>query len=206
MSRCVVVAGADIHDYEWVISHLNEDDFFVYCDCGLRHMEKLGRTPGLIVGDFDSYDKPSFDTEIISLPTQKDDTDTFFAVKEMLKRGYKDFVLLGVIGNRFDHTMANISILLALDSKGCSAVAVDDYSVLRIVSGETAYIDDNCSFFSIINISGVAKGITIEDAKYCLKDGIIECDYQYGVSNEVLPGKTAKVSVKEGRVLLVIDR
>jgi thiamine pyrophosphokinase len=54
-----------------------------------------------------------------------------------------------------------------------------------------------------LNISGEARGITIEDAKYPLENGEITCDYQYGISNEVLPGRTAKVSVEEGRLLLV---
>ena len=31
----------------------------------------------------------------------------------------------------------------------------------------------------------------------------ITCEYQYGISNEVLPGKTAEVSVQTGRLLLV---
>ena len=44
---------------------------------------------------------------------------------------------------------------------------------------------------------------TIENAKYNVKDAEISCEYQYGISNEVLPGKVAKVNVKEGRLLLV---
>lgn len=203
MNRCVIVAGADIQDYGWAKNFLREDDFVVYCDCGLKHMDSLGYKPDLIVGDFDSYDRPQIDVEIITLPSEKDDTDTFFAVKEMLKRGYQDFILVGVMGNRFDHTMANISALLMLDTKGCKAIAIDDYSQMEIVSSKTAFVDDSFSFFSVINISGVSEGITIKNAKYGLEDGNIECDYQYGVSNEVIPGQIAQISVKKGRVLLV---
>jgi len=203
VNRCVIVAGADIQDYVWAKNFLSEDDFVVYCDCGLKHMDYLGYKPDLIVGDFDSYDMPQIDVEIITLPSEKDDTDTFFAVKEMLKRGYQDFVLVGVMGNRFDHTMANISALLMLDTKGCKAIAIDDYSQMEIVSSKTAFVEDSYSFFSVINISGVSEGITIKNAKYGLEDGNIECDYQYGVSNEVIPGQIAQISVKKGRVLLV---
>ena len=45
--------------------------------------------------------------------------------------------------------------------------------------------------------------MTIEHAKYCLRDAEIPCEYQYGVSNEVLPGETATVSVREGKLLLI---
>ena len=75
---------------------------------------------------------------------------------------------------------------------------MDDYSEMQIVSTQPAYIEDRYAFFSLLNITGVAKGITIENAKYLLQDGEITCEYQYGVSNEVLPGKAAKVTVHEG--------
>ena len=77
---------------------------------------------------------------------------------------------------------------------------------MEIVSSEPSYIEDSYSFFSLLNISGIAKGITIENAKYPLNNGEITCEYQYGVSNEVTPGKTAKVTVKEGKLLLIKDR
>ena len=38
---------------------------------------------------------------------------------------------------------------------------------------------------------------------FLLKDGEISCEYQYGISNEVLPGQTAQVSVDCGRLLLI---
>ena len=45
--------------------------------------------------------------------------------------------------------------------------------------------------------------ITISGAKYPLNDGEITSEYQYGISNEPLPGRTACVTVREGRLLLV---
>jgi thiamine pyrophosphokinase len=203
MERCVIVGGADISGYEYIKRQIRDDDFFIFCDGGLKHMEKIGRKPGLIVGDFDSHEDPHMDVETITLPCEKDDTDTYFAVKEAIKRGYEEFMLIGVVGNRFDHTMGNISILLYLDSHGKKGVIIDDYSEMQIVSDNPVYIDDSYSYFSLLNISGTAKGIDITGAKYPLENGEITPEYQYGISNEVLPGKAAGVSVKEGRLLLV---
>ena len=201
--RCVIIGGADIGNYDLIKDRLKDNDFCVFCDSGLRHMEGLGVKPGLIVGDFDSHENPGLDTETIVLPREKDDTDTVFAVKETIRRGYEDFLLIGVIGGRFDHSLGNVSVLLCLDSLGKKGCIIDDYSEMEIVSGSPAYISDEYGFFSLLNISGEARGIKIEDAKYPLENGEITCDYQYGISNEVLPGKTAKVSVKDGRLLLV---
>ena len=77
---------------------------------------------------------------------------------------------------------------------------------MEIISSELACIEDRYAFFSLLNISGCAKGITIQNAKYLLDDGEITSEYQYGVSNEVIPDKTAIVSVCEGKLLLIKDR
>lgn len=201
--RCVIVGGAGIRNYQFLWDYLNPDDFNIFCDSGLSHQEALGIEPHLIVGDFDSHPNPHSDIETITLPREKDDTDTVFAVKEATKRGFDDFLLLGVSGGRLDHTLGNVSILLMLHRQGKRALLVDDYSEMEIAAKKPVYIDDSFPFFSLLNISGTAEGITVENAKYPLKDAEIQCTYQYGISNEVLPGRQAKVSVEKGELLLV---
>ena len=120
MKRCVVIGGADIGRYDRIRTYLREDDFFICCDSGLKHQKEFGITPNLIVGDFDSYENPHLDIETIVLPCEKDDTDTAFAVKEALKRGFQDFLLVGMIGGRLDHTLGNVSLMLMLDAQGKS--------------------------------------------------------------------------------------
>ena len=196
MKRCVVVGGADINNYAFIRKKLRSDDYVIFCDSGLKHLEHLHVCPSLIVGDFDSHENPHLDVETIVLPREKDDTDTVYAVKEAIKRGFDDFLLIGVIGARLDHTLGNVSILLYLDSLGKKGCIIDDYSEMEIVSDKPVSICDDYSFFSLLNITGCAKGITITGAKYPLADAEISCEYQYGVSNEVLPAQTAVVSVK----------
>ena len=203
MRRCVIVGGADIRAYDFVRSHLRADDFVIYCDSGLKHREGLGAAPDLIVGDFDSHENPHLPVETIVLPRAKDDTDSVFAVKEALRRGFEEFLLLGAMGARLDHTLANVGILLMLDAANKRAMAVDDYSEMRIVSREPAHVQDDCSYFSLLNVSGLARGVTIRGAKFPLEDGEITCEYQYATSNEVVPGQTAEITVKEGRLLLI---
>lgn len=203
MERCVIVGGADINNHAFIRKNLREDDFIVFCDSGLKHLKALNAKPGLIVGDFDSHDDPHMDVETIVLPCEKDDTDTFYALKEAVKRGYEDFLLIGVIGARLDHSLANLSILLYLDSLGRRGRIIDDYSEMEIVSKEPVCIGDEYSFFSLMNITGRAKGITVRGAKYPLENAEISCEYQYGVSNEVLKGEHATVSVEDGKLLLI---
>ncbi len=203
MKRCVIVGGADINNYEYIKSRFFDDDFFVFCDSGLKHLEALQTTPGLIVGDFDSHDNPHLDVETIVLPCEKDDTDTLYAVKEAVARGFSEFLLIGAVGERLDHTLGNVYILEYLDSIGKKGMIIDDYSEMEIVSSETVYVDDSYSFFSLLNITGKARGITVKNAKYPLENAEIKCNCQYGISNEVLHGKTAEIKVDEGKMLII---
>lgn len=203
MGRCVIVGGADINNYGFIRKKLCAEDYVVFCDSGLKHLENLQIQPSLIVGDFDSHENPHLEVETIVLPCEKDDTDTVFAVKEAINRGFNEFLLIGVVGARLDHTLGNVSILLYLDSLGKKGYIIDDYSEMEIVSDKPVSIPDDYSFFSLLNITGCTKGIAITGAKYPLADAEISCEYQYGVSNEVLPGETATVSVKRGKLLLI---
>lgn len=206
MGKCVIIGAADIKDYARAKNYLRKDDFYIFCDAGLKHTEALGMKPDLIIGDFDSYSKEEAlkqGIETIVLPCEKDDTDTVFAVKEAMRRNFAEFLLVGVIGQRLDHTLANVSILYMLDEAGKEGRILDDYSEMQLVSGSPVRIDDTCAYFSLLNVSGQAEGVTIKHAKYPLQDAAIHCEYQYGVSNEVLPGETAEVTVARGKLLLI---
>ena len=203
MRRCVIVGGADITCYERINALLNEDDFLVFCDSGLKHRKKLTVSPSLVVGDFDSHENPNLDVETIVLPCEKDDTDTVFAVKESIKRGYTDFLLIGVIGARLDHTLGNVYILEYLDQLGLKGRIVDDFSEMELVTDTPVYIEDSYSYFSVLNITGTLQEITIENAKYPLQNAFIQTGYQYGISNEVINGKRASVKVNVGKGLLI---
>ncbi len=185
------------------MKEIKEDDFLIYCNGGLKHLEKLNILPNLIVGDFDSFNNPNLDIETIVLPREKDDTDTMFAVKEGIKRGYKNFLLIGVIGERLDHSLANVSILLYLESLNLKAKIIDDYSEVLLVSKNRELITNDFSYFSLINLLNNAKGVDVRNAKYPLIDATLPTTYQYSISNEVLPNKVSEVSLKEGSLLLI---
>ena len=78
---------------------------------------------------------------------------------------------------------------------------------IRVTSSALVKANPNCSSLNRLrpNITGTARGITETGCKFPLDNGEIRCDYQYGTSNEVLPGQTAVVSVKEGNLLLIRD-
>ena len=201
--RCVIIGAAPINNYKKIRSFLQPDDFVIVCDGGLNHIKKLRVKPNLIVGDFDSHKNPNLPIETIALPREKDDTDSVFALKTAISRGFKDFLFIGMIGARLDHGLGNLYMLIKCHEEGLKALMLDDYSEMQIVGKQEAYITDAYPYFSLLNITGLARGITIRDAKYPLENAQIKQYYQYGISNEVLPNKKAAVSVSEGQLLLI---
>ena len=123
-------------------------------------------------------------------------------MKEAVKRGFDEFLLVGVIGGRLDHSLGNVAVLLYLDSLGKRAFAADDFSQICVVSSEPCYVGREFSYFSLLNVTGVARGVTVKGAEYDLCGAEITCEYPYGVSNEVR-AEQAEISVEEGRLLLI---
>lgn len=202
-----MVGGAPLHRYEEIKKRIKAPDFVIYCDSGLYHRGKLGYAPSLILGDFDSHPRPAPEersgAELIVLPCEKDDTDSMAAVKEALARGYEEFILTGVTGGRIDQTLANLSLLFFLEKQGKSALLLDDTARLRVVSpARPAEIADACRYFSLLALDGPAEGVSITGAKYPLQNAIITWENSFAVSNEVLPGGKARVSLANGLLLL----
>ena len=204
------MCGSDIGDYARVSKNFEEGDFFIYCDSGLKHQEKFKEnttvniTPNLIVGDFDSYKRPDTDIEVIELPREKDDTDSVFAMKEAINRGFKEFLFVGAAGNRLDHTLVNVYALLKLYKSGFRGTIVDDYSEMIIVGNDNPEcVSPDFSYFSLVTLVGDAKGVTIKGAKFPLDKAVISSDYQYATSNEVAGNEPAVISIDKGFLLLM---
>ena len=202
--RAVVIAGGEIISYERVRSFLKPEDYYIFCDSGLFHKEGLNVEPDLIIGDFDSHEKVDTGSEIITLPEMKDDTDSLSGVKLALKRGFKDFLLLGMTGRRMDHTLCNLYLLSYIKSHHGKALIVDDWSEMDFVDNEEVFISDSYAYFSLIAWKGKCEGVNIENALYPLSSAVIEPEYQYGISNEPLKGGS-RVWVEKGSLLLIKD-
>lgn len=202
--RAVVIAGGEIISYERVRSFLKPVDYYIFCDSGLFHKEGLNVEPDLIIGDFDSHEKVDTGSEIINLPEMKDDTDSLSGVKLALKRGFKDFLLLGMTGRRMDHTLCNLYLLSYIKSHDGKALIVDDWSEMEVVEKEEVFISDSYAYFSLIAWKGKCEGVNIENALYPLSSAVIEPEYQYGISNEPLKGGS-RVWVEKGSLLLIKD-
>ena len=106
--KCMIVSGAPVKDYEFLKNNIDLKSFIIAADSGYVTCRNAGIPVNLIIGDFDSSPKPKADCEIIALPAEKDDTDTFSCIKEAIKRGFDEIAIFCAAGSRLDHTYSNI--------------------------------------------------------------------------------------------------
>lgn len=203
--RWVVFAGGPIHNYDAVRRELRENDCMVCADSGLRHAQRLGLRPHLLLGDFDSYkgELPA-GVEKISLPSHKDDTDTHFAVMEGMRRGFRDFLLCGALGGRPDHSFSNLCSLKAIDEAGCNGKLLTDGGFMVLLSdGALELQKTEGAYVSIFPFGGDALGVTLTGFLYPLTDYHMRTAAPIGVSNEQVD-PTACIRVKKGTLLIMV--
>ena len=180
---------------------IDESDLVIAADAGYRQLG--GLRADLVVGDFDSLGYVPAGENVLVLPDHKDDTDTHYAVKLGLERGYTRFVLLGGVGGRLDHTLANIQTLAYLTARGArGCLAGDEASIAMVQNRALSFFGEPRGTISVFAQGGTACGVTLEGLAYPLDQATVTTDFPIGVSN-VFTGKPARVSVADGRLLVV---
>lgn len=144
-------------------------DLVIAADKGYETLSRLGVHPGLVVGDFDSLGSVPDHPQVLRLPRIKDETDTGFALRQGLKRGYRRFVLLGCLGGRLDHTVANLQLLSWLSAQGAQGVLLGEGEAAAVVTeGTLSFPASMEGFVSVFCAGGTARGVTLEGLKYPL--------------------------------------
>lgn len=180
-------------------------DLVIAADAGYQNCIASGLVPDIIVGDFDSMPAPQ-GLEVVTLPVEKDDTDSLHAMRMGLDRGYKDFVLYGGTGGRrADHTIANLQSLLFLVSHGARGRIYGEGTIWRVIHNESLRFPASCrGTLSLFCLDGQAKGVSIRGLKYPLHDYTVTSDFPIGVSNSFV-GAPAEIEVKDGTLLILSD-
>ena len=207
MKAFIYVGGNISPDY--ITEHPRGDDIAIAADSGIYNATLLGDHIDIAVGDFDSFperDIPA-DAEVIRLKPEKDLTDSQVAVEIALERGADSFVIIGGLSGRLDHTLANLSILEDLAARSHYAIMTDGISRVHYINGGSALIGrSGFKYFSLIAASDVVKGVSIEGAKYPLKNArLTRRNGGFATSNEI-DGNCALISVKKGALYIIESR
>ena len=206
--KSYILTGGAIHPDNIHIKP-DRDDLIIAADSGLNHAKNLGLTPAVVVGDYDSLGhvpEQGPDVEVITVPAEKDETDTQLAIRLALSRGADDVHVIGGLGGRLDHTLSNLAILEALAQKKVRCVIEDGQNRVRLLQSDSTILPrSGYTYVSLLSLDPIVKGVEIEGVKYPLKNAKLTRTFQYAVSNEIT-GNCCFIAVRKGSILVVESR
>lgn len=207
--RAFIYSGGEIYP-DNITEHPKAKDLCIAADSGFANARALGDRVDLALGDFDSLgggaDSIPENIEKMTVPAEKDETDTQLAVNVALAKGADDIVIIGGLSGRLDHTLSNLAILEALFDIGIPAVITDGRNRARYIRSTSTLIPrSGYKYLSLIAGDEKVKGVSVEGCKYPLQNKNLTKKYQYTVSNEIVEN-CALISVKRGGLFIIESR
>lgn len=204
----VIAANAPDLDAAPFMAQIAAADRLVAADGGALPLLRLGRAPHVVIGDMDSLDEAALreldarGAELRRFRRDKDETDLELALLYAAAAGASAIDVIGGLGGRWDHTLANVA-LLALPELADRRVRLLAVGQTLTLVRDTALIDGRVGdTVSLVPLAGPAHGVTTQGLQYALADATLSFERARGVSN-VLLDPPGRVSVRAGLLLLV---
>ena len=184
--RALIVLGGDAPEPALLAACAGQADLTIAADSGLAAFDAAGLAPDLLIGDMDSID-PALLERYGNLPQER-----LCCVKGI--------TLLGALGGRLDHALANLMLLVRAHRAGVFAeILGEGVRVIRVPGKAVLHgaKGDTVSFLPL----GDARGVTLTGFFYPLDRHDLHSDYPLGVSNVVTQDEAA-VFVQDGDLLM----
>jgi thiamine pyrophosphokinase len=208
--RAIIVANGSVEEDETYGQVLQADDLVVAADGGASIAMGLDLQPHVVIGDMDSL-PPEIRTDLtergcqfVSHSPRKDETDTELAIRYALQAGADEIILLGAIGDRLDHTLANVLLLgmPELEHVPATIVAGDTQVWLLRGGGELEFGGAPGDIVTLLPLGQDAIGVSTTGLEWALLDDTLCQGPARGVSN-VMALPEASVRLREGRLLVL---
>lgn len=202
MGVCYIIGAGEMHGAPEPCEH----DFVIAADGGYDAARSLDIMPDLLIGDMDSIGAVPKGVDILRVPVEKDETDTYLCYREGVRRGYTDFVIYGGVGGRDDHTFANYSLLIGAKNDGNRVTLVGECFNIFAIKNEKISIKERVgAMLSVFAFSGECHGVTIRGCKYNTDSVTLSPAFPLGVSNEITE-TDASIEVADGVLLIMIEK
>jgi thiamine pyrophosphokinase len=143
-------------------------------------------------------------TRFVEHPRAKDETDLELALTYAIGQGAEEILILGALGGRLDHTLANLLLLTLPSLKGVTVRIMDGHEeALLVRSGERVMLRGNPGdTVSLLPVGGDANGVTTRGLAWALAGDRLRFGFSRGVSNQ-MTAQEAEIGVKEGLLWVV---
>jgi thiamine pyrophosphokinase len=207
--KAAIVSHGEIRDYDYIRKIMEECDIIVCADGGLEYVQKCGLIPDALIGDLDSVSNDALEklqgvgkTKIVKYPREKDYTDTQLAVDYAVEQGADEIVLLGSTGDRIDHSLANLLLLVKLIRNNIKSCVIDEKNSIFITNNSIKLNGNIGDLVSLIPIGGDVTGIFTDGLQYRLCGATITLGDPLGISN-VFTSKEIEVKIESGYLLVI---
>lgn len=204
----VIVANAPDLDVAPFQAQLRAADLLLAADGGALPIVRAGLLPHMVIGDLDSLDAAqltaltSLDVELRRFPHAKDETDLELALLLAAERGATAIDIIGALGGRWDHTLANVAMLAHPALAGRRVRLLDERQQLSLVRDTIELTGNQGDTISLVPLTAAVHGVSTRGLLYALSDATLYYERARGVSN-VLIEPPGHVSIREGLLLIV---
>lgn len=206
----LIVTGGRIN-INFLKAHLeiNKYDIIIAVDKGLESLDALEIEPNYLIGDFDSINKDILEKyektkiQIVRLNPEKDLTDTHSAINLAIEKEAKNITIIGAIGTRLDHTIANIHTLKIAIDKKINIKIINETNEITLINHDTKIKNTKTyKYISLIPLTTTVEGVTLRGFKYPLENRTLYIGDSLGISNEQIE-ETAEIQLKKGILILI---
>lgn len=207
MKKCLILANGRPPKKSVIKQLIKQGYNYLICaDGGANKAFKLKLKPDVILGDLDSINPEvkefySLTSKVIKVKRQND-TDVEKSIKYAAGKGYKDIVLLGVTGDRLDHTFCNLSIVLKFYPEVNLKIAAEN-SFLIPASGKIEFETIKNETISIYAFNNKTK-IKSTGLVYPLNDIRLSFGEKESTSNSAT-GEKVELNISGGVIFIIRD-
>ncbi len=178
----------------------------ICADGGANSARKYSIIPDIVVGDFDSIEEETLTvfkskSKIIQVKSQYS-TDVEKCLSHAIKNRFNEAILIGVTGDRLDHTFCNLGIVLKFFDKIKLSIAAEN-SFLSAFTGTVEFQTVPGETISLYGFNTKTKIIS-EGLKYPLGNVSLPFGEKESTSNVALNRKV-KLRIKGGKIFVVRD-
>lgn len=207
MKKCIILANGK-PPKKSIISFFQKNGYesLICADGGADSALRMNLVPDAIIGDLDSISPQAFKkfkskSKIIRLKRQND-TDVEKCLKYAINKNFNQVLLAAVTGNRLDHTICNLGIVLKFMNQLKISIVAED-SFLKPYKGKVELKTYPGETISIYGFDKKTK-ITSNGLKYELKNISLPFGVKESTSN-LTKKNTVRLNINNGVVFIIRD-
>lgn len=182
-------------------------------DAGADLCRAAGVVPDGIIGDMDSLAPATrawleaVGVPEVIYPSEKDDSDQSLATEKLFADGAEEIVVIGGLGGRMDHELANMMELVRTGREGRSLVYWDDINRLRYIGPGTHALAPTADYISLVPFSDEGMVLSNSGLYYPLDHFTVPFGITRLISNIFAEGaEEATLDIHSGDGVLIVCR